>query len=172
MERAEANPLRILDSKRADWQDMIERAPQIGDYLTDASAADFETVQDGLQRARDPRSRSRPGSCAASTTTRAPRSSSQSDALDAAQNAIGGGGRYDGLVEEMGGKPTPSIGFGIGIERVLLACDAEGVFAGARRARRRVRRRHASAASTRLALARRAARSRACPPIARTAAGR
>jgi histidyl-tRNA synthetase len=50
----------------------------------------------------------------------------QSDALDAAQNALGGGGRYDKLAEEMGGPPTPGIGFGIGIERVLIACDAEG----------------------------------------------
>ena len=50
------------------------------------------------------------------------------DALDAAQNGIGGGGRYDGLVELLGGDPTPGIGFGIGVERVLLACDAEGVF--------------------------------------------
>ena len=44
-----------------------------------------------------------------------------SDALDAAQNAVGGGGRYDQLAEEMGGPPTPGIGFGIGIERVLIA---------------------------------------------------
>ena len=50
------------------------------------------------------------------------------DALDAAQNGIGGGGRYDGLVEVLGGDSTPGIGFGIGIERVLLTCDAEGVF--------------------------------------------
>ncbi len=50
------------------------------------------------------------------------------DALDAAQNGVGGGGRYDGLVELLGGDPTPGIGFGIGVERVLLACDAEGVF--------------------------------------------
>ena len=57
-----------------------------------------------------------------------------SGALEAAQNAIGGGGRYDGLVEMLGGPPTPGIGFGIGIERVLLACDAEGVL---RRGRRR-----------------------------------
>jgi histidyl-tRNA synthetase len=49
-------------------------------------------------------------------------------ALDAAQNGVGGGGRYDGLVEMLGGEPTPGIGFGIGVERVLLACDAEGVF--------------------------------------------
>ena len=50
------------------------------------------------------------------------------DSLGSAQNAIGGGGRYDGLVEQMGGPPTPGIGFGSGIERTLLACDAEGVF--------------------------------------------
>ena len=48
-----------------------------------------------------------------------------SDALDAAQNAVGGGGRYDQLAEDMGGPPTPGIGFGIGIERVLLALDEE-----------------------------------------------
>jgi histidyl-tRNA synthetase len=51
----------------------------------------------------------------------------QSDALGGAQNAIGGGGRYDRLAEEMGGPPSPAIGFGSGIERVLLACDAEAV---------------------------------------------
>ena len=50
------------------------------------------------------------------------------EALDAAQNAVGGGGRYDGLVEQLGGPPSPAIGFGIGIERLLLACDAEGCF--------------------------------------------
>jgi histidyl-tRNA synthetase len=48
-----------------------------------------------------------------------------SDALDAAQNAVGGGGRYDQLAEDMGGPPTPGIGFGIGIERMLIAADAE-----------------------------------------------
>src|SRR5205814_4260686 len=49
-------------------------------------------------------------------------------ALESAQNAAGGGGRYDGLIEQLGGPPTPGIGFGLGIERILLACDAEGVF--------------------------------------------
>src|SRR5205814_4587224 len=47
--------------------------------------------------------------------------------LESAQNGIGGGGRYDGLTEQLGGPPTPGIGFGIGIERVLLACEAEAV---------------------------------------------
>jgi histidyl-tRNA synthetase len=49
-------------------------------------------------------------------------------ALESAQNGIGGGGRYGGLVEALGGPPTPGIGFGIGIERLLQACDAEGAF--------------------------------------------
>ena len=44
------------------------------------------------------------------------------------QNGAGGGGRYDGLVQALGGPPTPAIGFGLGIERILAACDAEGVF--------------------------------------------
>ena len=52
----------------------------------------------------------------------------RSGALEAAQNTIGGGGRYDGLAASLGGKPTPGIGFGSGIERILLTCDAEGVF--------------------------------------------
>src|SRR5207302_385415 len=50
------------------------------------------------------------------------------EALESAQNAVGGGGRYDGLAEALGGPPTPGIGFGTGIERILLACDAERVF--------------------------------------------
>jgi histidyl-tRNA synthetase len=44
-----------------------------------------------------------------------------------AQNAIGGGGRYDNLVEQLGGKPTPGVGFGSGLERLLIALDAQGV---------------------------------------------
>ena len=76
------------------------------------------------------RSSSRPGSCAGFDYYTGTTFEFASDTLDAAQNALGGGGRYDRLAEEMGGPPTPGIGFGIGIERVLLACDA----------RRRVRR--------------------------------
>ncbi|HEV7526443.1 MAG TPA: histidine--tRNA ligase, partial [Acidimicrobiia bacterium] len=126
MERAEANPLRILDSKRPDWEDMLERAPQLGEYLSDASAAHFARVQEGLQSLGIP-------------FEIAPRLvrgfdyytgtvfELASDALDAAQNAIGGGGRYDRLAQEMGGPAAPSIGFGSGIERLLLACDAEHV---------------------------------------------
>jgi histidyl-tRNA synthetase len=126
LERAETNPLRILDSKRPDWQDMIERAPQLGEYLNDASEKHFERVQEGLQALGidfEIAPRLVRGFDYYTSTV----FEFQSDALDGAQNAIGGGGRYDRLAEEMGGPPTPSIGFGSGIERVLLACDAEGV---------------------------------------------
>ena len=51
-----------------------------------------------------------------------------STALDSAQTAVGGGGRYDGLVEDLGGPSTPGVGFAMGVDRTLLACDAEGVF--------------------------------------------
>jgi histidyl-tRNA synthetase len=133
MERAEANPLRILDSKRADWADMLERAPQLGEYLSDTSAAHFTCVQEGLQALGIPFEIAprlvRGFDYYTSTVFEI-----ASGALDAAQNAIGGGGRYDRLAEEMGGPPAPSIGFGSGIERLLLACDAEGALpaAGAR----------------------------------------
>ena len=50
--------------------------------------------------------------------------------LESAQNALGGGGRYDGLVEDLGGPPTAGIGFALGVDRILIACDDEGVFGG------------------------------------------
>ena len=76
-------------------------------------------------------SSSRRGSSAASTTTRRPPSSSRATRSTRAQNALGGGGRYDGLAEEMGGPPTPGIGFGTGLERIVLALEASGVAAPA-----------------------------------------
>ena len=124
-ERVEANPLRVLDSKRDDWQDVIERAPQITAHLSDESSAHFERVQrqlDALGITYELAPRLVRGFDYYTGTT----FEFQSGALDAAQNAIGGGGRYGKLAEEMGGKPTSGIGFGIGVERVLIACDAEG----------------------------------------------
>ena len=106
---------------------MIERAPQIGEYLSPESAQQFERVQEGLQVLGidfEIAPRLVRGLDYYSGTT----FEFASDALDAAQNAIGGGGRYDRLAEDMGGPPTPGIGFGIGIERVLIAADGEGAF--------------------------------------------
>jgi histidyl-tRNA synthetase len=128
-ERATQHPMRVLDSKSEAWQDVIERAPQLTEYLGDEARAHFERVQEGLEalgiaHELDPRL-VRGFDYYTSTTFEF-----ASGALDAAQNAVGGGGRYDQLAEEMAGPPTPGIGFGIGIERVLLACDAEGAVTG------------------------------------------
>ena len=109
---------------------MIEHAPQITALLGDAARTHFEAVQRGLDRlgiAHEINPRLVRGLDYYTSTT----FEFSSQALDAAQNGIGGGGRYDKLVEQMGGKPTPGIGFGIGIERVLIACAAEGVDPGA-----------------------------------------
>jgi len=125
-ERVAQNPLRLFDAKRDDWLEVIENAPQITEYLSDAAQEHFERVQEGLHALGiryelDPRL-VRGFDYYTGTTFEF-----QSDALDAAQNAIGGGGRYGKLAEEMGGPSTTGIGFGIGIERVLIACAAEGV---------------------------------------------
>ena len=126
MARAEQNPLRILDSKRPDWQPMLDAAPQLGDHLGTETGEHFERVKAGLSALGIPYElapRLVRGFDYYTRTT----FELQSDTIDAAQNALGGGGRYDRLAEEMGGPPTPSIGFGAGVERILLACDAEGV---------------------------------------------
>jgi histidyl-tRNA synthetase len=127
--RVEEAPLRVLDSKREDWQDVIERAPQLTEYLGDTSREHFEAVQRGLDAlgiAHELSPRLVRGFDYYTSTT----FEFVSDALEAAQNAVGGGGRYDYLAEEMGGPPTPGIGFAVGIERMLIAGDAEGALAG------------------------------------------
>jgi histidyl-tRNA synthetase len=124
--RAEEHPLRLLDAKNEAWQDVIERAPQLTEHLGDESRTHFEAVQRGLDALGidyELAPRLVRGFDYYTSTT----FEFVSDALDAAQNAVGGGGRYDQLAEEMGGPATAGIGFGIGIERLLIACDAEGV---------------------------------------------
>ncbi|MHB1089894.1 MAG: histidine--tRNA ligase [Ilumatobacteraceae bacterium] len=122
------NPLRVLDSKRAEDQQIIASAPRIKDFLSLEAGRHFETVlgalqsqgvkfalEDRLVRGLDYYRR---------TTFEF-----VSTALQAAHTAVGGGGRYNGLVEALGGPATPGIGFALGLDRTLLACDAEGVFA-------------------------------------------
>lgn len=121
------NPLRVLDSKRAEDQQVIASAPKIRDYLSVEAGRHFETVlaalqslgvkfalEDRLVRGLDYYRR---------TTFEF-----VSAALQFAHTAVGGGGRYNGLVEALGGPATPGIGFALGLDRTLLACDAEGVF--------------------------------------------
>ncbi len=130
VERVEANPLRVLDSRNPEWQSVIETAPLISDHLSPDASAHFEAVKAGLNALGiefEVDGRLVRGFDYYTRTT----FEFQSTALDAAQNAVGGGGRYDGLAEAMGGPSTPGIGFGIGVERLLLALDAEDVVSNA-----------------------------------------
>jgi histidyl-tRNA synthetase len=125
--RWQTNPLRVLDCKRSTCRQAIAEAPMQLDHLCEECQAHWSSVTEGL-------------SGLGIAFTIAPRLvrgldyytrttfEFAADSLDRAQNAVGGGGRYDGLVEELGGPSTPGIGFSIGIDRTLLACDAEGVF--------------------------------------------
>ena len=123
------NPLRVLDSRRPEDQPVVAAAPQVLEYLTPDAEARFDRVQEGLKVlgiAYEIEPRLVRGLDYYNHTL----FEFPSHALDSAQNAIGGGGRYNGLVEALGGPAgTGGVGFGAGIERILLACDAEGVFA-------------------------------------------
>src|SRR4051812_45837737 len=126
-DRIAENPLRVLDCKRKACREATRSAPRMVDHLCKPCKAHFERVQEGLGALEVPfaiETRLVRGLDYYTRTT----FEFQASSLESAQNAIGGGGRYDGLVELLGGPPTPGIGFGSGIERVLLACDAEGVF--------------------------------------------
>jgi histidyl-tRNA synthetase len=126
-EKVDGHPLRVLDSKRDATRAVLVDAPRMADSLDAASVAHGERVQAGL------RSIGLDFELDANLVRGLDYYTHtlfefQSDALGNAQSTLLGGGRYDGLIEQLGGPPTPGIGFGCGIERVLLTCDAEGVF--------------------------------------------
>jgi histidyl-tRNA synthetase len=119
--RLHTNPLRILDSKNPRMQDLLEAAPRLIDALGESSRQNFEAVQAGLREAGIPYT----------INPRLVRGLDYynltvfewvSDRLGA-QSAICSGGRYDGLFEQLGGKPTPGCGFGIGVERTILLVE-------------------------------------------------
>jgi histidyl-tRNA synthetase len=122
------NPLRVLDSKREQDAPVVAGAPLIGEFHSDAAAAHFEQVLSGLSTLGIPYE-VRPGLVRGLDYYRKTTFEFIGEALDSAQNAVGGGGRYDGLAEDLGGPATPGIGFALGVDRTLLECDAEGVFA-------------------------------------------
>lgn len=121
------NPMRVLDSKRREDRPIIAGAPIISEFLSDRSAAYFDRVCQNLSRLEVPFTLN-PGLVRGLDYYRQTTFEIVSSAFDSAQNAVGGGGRYDGLVESLGGPSTPGVGFAIGIDRTLLACDAESVF--------------------------------------------
>ena len=123
LSRLERNPMRILDCKSPQCQEVAKGAPKITDYLCEDCRAHFQKVQEyltalgiefeidpGLVRGLDYYTR---------TVFEFPSKS--------LGFALGGGGRYDGLVEEVGGKPTPGLGFGLGLDRILMALEAQKV---------------------------------------------
>jgi histidyl-tRNA synthetase len=123
--RLERNPLRILDSKDAAVAALNAAAPKAIDRLCDACAAHFAEVRThlhalGVEYELEPRLVRGLDYYTRTAFEVFPAGSSGQ------QSAIGGGGRYDGLVELLGGRPTPGIGFGIGLDRVLLALRDQG----------------------------------------------
>jgi histidyl-tRNA synthetase len=127
--RLHTNPLRILDSKNPAMQSMIEGAPRLLDHLGDAAAEHFEALKVLLEEA----------GLAYRVNARLVRGLDYYNRTVfewispriGAQSTIAGGGRYDALFAQLGGKPTPACGFGMGIERALLALEAAGVRAAA-----------------------------------------
>jgi histidyl-tRNA synthetase len=126
-QKRQTSPLRVFDVKNEKVQAALADAPKIGDALCDECRAHFETVKAHLDdyaveytlvptlvRGLDYYTRT---------------AFEFVDEAIGAKSSICGGGRYDGLIEEIGGDPTPAIGFGAGIERLLLSLEAAGVTA-------------------------------------------
>jgi histidyl-tRNA synthetase len=118
------NTLRVLDCKKEPCIEVTSRGPMLPDHLCDDCRGHFARVVQGLatlgiEAVLDPRL-VRGFDYYTRTTFEF-----VSDALEGSQKSIGGGGRYDKLAEQLGGKPTSGIGFGSGIERLLLAREAE-----------------------------------------------
>jgi histidyl-tRNA synthetase len=125
LQRLEYNPLRVLDSKEEGMAQVLADAPHIVDYLCDECSAHFSELRSYLDHKRKPYE----------VNFRLVRG------LDyytktvfevwaegiGAQNALFGGGRYDGLVEMLGGPPTPGVGFGSGLERIVMTMQTEGI---------------------------------------------
>ena len=126
----QVNPLRVLDSKRSEDQEIIDAAPVMVDYLSPETGDHFAGVRRILDRLGIPYTISPRLVRGLDYYTRTTFEYASS-ALPGAQNAIGGGGRYDGLASDLGGPATPGVGFALGVDRILLACDEEGVFPGA-----------------------------------------
>ena len=125
-ERAKLNPLRLFDDKRPEIIAAMADAPALLDYLSAQSAANFSRVQD-LLKASDIAFTINPRMVRGLDYYTGTTFEFVSEKLGA-QSGIGGGGRYDGLMAELGGSNLSGIGFGIGVDRVLLACEAEGLF--------------------------------------------
>ncbi|MCH8486784.1 MAG: histidine--tRNA ligase [Candidatus Cyclonatronum sp.] len=126
--RFEQNPMRILDSKEAEDQPYLADAPLITDYLNGHCREHFAQVKslltnEGISFTENPR--------LVRGLDYYTKTAFELVSPDVgSQDALGGGGRYDLLVEEIGGAPTPAVGFACGMERLMLACEALGIQIG------------------------------------------
>jgi histidyl-tRNA synthetase len=123
--RLHSNPLRILDTKNPAMQSLVEAAPKLADHLGEASRAHLAAVCAVLDAAGLPY-RINPRLVRGLDYYNLTVFEWVTDHLGA-QGTVCGGGRYDGLFEQLGGKPTPAIGFGLGMERLLLLLQEIGV---------------------------------------------
>ncbi|MEW6164464.1 MAG: histidine--tRNA ligase [Pseudomonadota bacterium] len=122
--RLHTNPLRILDTKNPALQGVVEAAPKLIDYLGEASLKHFEGVQQLLKDAAVPY-RINPRLVRGLDYYNLTVFEWVTDALGA-QGTVCAGGRYDGLVAQLGGKPAPACGFAMGIERLMALLEAQG----------------------------------------------
>src|SRR5262249_39818119 len=116
--RLDTNPLRLLDEKRPECQAVLEGAPRSAEHLCDACRVHFETWLGYIESAGIPYAVN-------SRLVRGLDYYTRSvwevwPPVVGAQSTIGGGGRYDGLAEQLGGRPTPGVGFASGVERIIL----------------------------------------------------
>ena len=123
--RFDKNPMRILDSKEKEDQEFIKNAPTIHDYLNEESTEHFAQVRKylemrGIEYVIDP--------LLVRGMDYYTRTAFELTSPDlGSQDALAGGGRYDLLVQEIGGQPTPAVGFAAGMERLLIACEELGI---------------------------------------------
>ncbi len=122
--RAQINPLRLFDDKRTEIKDLMEKAPLLLNYLNKESVQHFESVKNilndiGIKYQVNPYM-VRGLDYYTGTTFEFDHE------MLGAQSGIGGGGRYDGLMNSLGGSDVSGIGFGLGVDRILMACQAEG----------------------------------------------
>ncbi len=126
-DRIKTNPMRVLDSKSPKTAEVLRNVPKITDSLNEKSKAHFESVlayldEVGIEYTQDP------------LLVRGLDYYTDTvfefvGAREGQQASLGGGGRYDGLVELLGGVPTPGVGFGLGVERILLELEAAEIMA-------------------------------------------
>jgi histidyl-tRNA synthetase len=122
--RLHSNPLRILDTKNPAMQPVVESAPQLMDFLGEASLAHFNAVRAVLDAAGLPY-RLNPRLVRGMDYYNLTVFEWVTDRLGA-QGTVCGGGRYNGLIEQLGGKPAPAVGWGLGMERLLLLLQEVG----------------------------------------------